>query len=817
VRGVDLNLSVQIGDAPERRYAERDFPIPVGGPGSPVPLPGASGPLAWLGVDGGEVFVQPVPGASVLCNGVRLAASHWIRDGDVLRVGAVRLEATLRADETRLRVEELSDVNPTEPPVVLVPPSRVAVSQKDEAGRSVVPIAYTPGRALRPRDGRGRTRLGAVLLGALATLSLLVIGFLALARTLSVAVDPTPDSISLRGTLPAFRFSDRFLAVDGHYTLVAEKEGHERLETEVEVSESSPRVLHFSLERLPGLLRVDTRGVAAEVLVDGQVQGAVPGAPVRVRAGEHAVVVRAEGFVEFETRLEIEGRGQEQRLEVELQPNSAPVAFTSSPPGATVLVDGRAVGRTPLTTPISAGRRRVEFRLEQHEPESRAITVVAGQPLSVPTATLHLAPGVLSLRSEPQGASVTVNGQWKGETPIELTLPPARRLDVRVSKAAHETLALGLELRPGERREETVRLVPEMGEVTIEARPPDAEVFVDGESRGRVGQTLRLPAVPHEIEIRREGFVTDARTLTPRPGFPQAVRATLKSRQQVREERMPPRIRTPEGHDLRLVTGLRIQMGAPRREPGRRANEPLRDVELARPFYVSTSEVSNAQFRRFQPHDSGAATDTSLDVDDFPVVRVSWEEAAAYCNWLSGKEGLPPAYVRRGASLVPAVPLAVGYRLPTEAEWERVARYPDGRGPLRYPWGEALPVPPGFENYADQSARLILKRTLPDYDDGYAATAPVVSMSENALGLFHLGGNVAEWAHDHYAITPSLSGQLVRDPTGPAEGEYHVIRGASWMHATVTELRLSYRDYGKDPRPDVGFRIARYAEQEEPR
>ena len=66
--------------------------------------------------------------------------------------------------------------------------------------------------------------------------------------------------------------------------------------------------------------------------------------------------------------------------------------------------------------------------------------------------------------------------------------------------------------------------------------------------------------------------------------------------------------------------------------------------------------------------------------------------------------------------------------------------------------------------------------------------------------------------HDFYAITPSVPGQLVRDPTGPAEGEYHVIRGASWMHATVTELRLSYRDYGKDPRPDLGFRIARYAE-----
>ncbi len=50
------------------------------------------------------------------------------------------------------------------------------------------------------------------------------------------------------------------------------------------------------------------------------------------------------------------------------------------------------------------------------------------------------------------------------------------------------------------------------------------------------------------------------------------------------------------------------------------------------------------------------------------------------------------------------------------------------------------------------------------------------------------------------------------DPTGPENGDYHVIRGSSWMHSTVTELRLSYRDYGNKPRPDLGFRIVRFVE-----
>ena len=78
--------------------------------------------------------------------------------------------------------------------------------------------------------------------------------------------------------------------------------------------------------------------------------------------------------------------------------------------------------------------------------------------------------------------------------------------------------------------------------------------------------------------------------------------------------------------------------------------------------------------------------------------------------------------------------------------------------------------------------------------------------------MFNLGGNVAEWVHDLYTIYPSGARKVMQDPMGPTEGEFHTIRGASWMHGSVTQLRLSFRDYGNKPRPDLGFRIARYLE-----
>ena len=123
-----------------------------------------------------------------------------------------------------------------------------------------------------------------------------------------------------------------------------------------------------------------------------------------------------------------------------------------------------------------------------------------------------------------------------------------------------------------------------------------------------------------------------------------------------------------------------------------------------------------------------------------------------------------------------------------------------------------MPVRPDSGNYADESADDVLPQSLPSYDDHYPSTAPVDAFEPNALGLFNMGGNVAEWVHDYYTIYPAGSPEVATDPLGPEDGTHHVIRGSSWMDSSISELRLTYRDYGEKARPDLGFRIARYAE-----
>jgi formylglycine-generating enzyme required for sulfatase activity len=343
--------------------------------------------------------------------------------------------------------------------------------------------------------------------------------------------------------------------------------------------------------------------------------------------------------------------------------------------------------------------------------------------------------------------------------------------------------------------------------------PADALLYVDGASRGPANQALNLPAAPHVLEIRKAGLETFRATVTPRAGQPQVVEYALRDAGATRVAGLAPQAATSLGQELVLITGGRYTMGSPRREPGRRSNETERVVELKRPFYIARRQVTNKEFREFRAEQvSGIFKDETLDLDRQPVVRVSWQDAAAFCNWLSARDKLPPAYERRGDRLELIEPAMSGYRLPTEAEWEFAARSDGKQATRKYPWGNDLPLPTRSGNWADVTAIYLTPVTISGYDDGFRVAAPVGSFPANPLGIYDLGGNVFEWTTDKYSIYVVGPDHVDTDPVGPRAGESHVIRGASWLTGKIPELRLAARDSGSGGRPDLGFRIARYAE-----
>ncbi len=179
-----------------------------------------------------------------------------------------------------------------------------------------------------------------------------------------------------------------------------------------------------------------------------------------------------------------------------------------------------------------------------------------------------------------------------------------------------------------------------------------------------------------------------------------------------------------------------------------------------------------------------------------PVCGISWEDAQAFCKWLSKKEGRT-------------------YRLPTDAEWSVAVGLPgelglspkekSGRIPNQFPWGTSMPPViagqpsgnyPGSE--ASETNWPTAFRVIEDYRDAFARTAPVGSFPPNALGLYDLGGNVWEWCEDE-----SEPGKGIR-----------VVRGGSWVDNLPEILQSSYRHFIRPTSRNVsiGFRCIVEAE-----
>ena len=468
----------------------------------------------------------------------------------------------------------------------------------------------------------------------------------------------------------------------------------------------------------------------------------------------------------------------------------------------------RCVGQSDQ--PERAGEYDLVVQADRFKSWHTRLAVVANQPQKLETIRLQPADGKLAIRTRPAGANVMIGKKFAGQTPLTLTLTAHKTHLLQMSKAGYEKAKRTVKLLSEESKALSITLKPKLGVINFEVKPPDANLILDGRSLGRVPPNLDLVAIEHQLEIRKQGYRPYRTRLTPRPGFPQEINITL-SKLSSSPGTPAGIIRARNGYELKLVQPGVFSMGSSRREQGRRSNETLRKIKLQRPFYMGIREVTNKEVRQFlTAHNSGAFKTQSLNRDQLPAVAITWQQAALFCNWLSVKESLQPVYVQKGGRLTAADPVGNGYRLPTEAEWEYCARFNRKRDELKYPWGTGYPPPADAGNFADTSAKGLMTNYLATYNDRYAISAPPSKFKKNALGLYDMGGNVAEWCHDYYSIYPYNAQKIYIDPMGPAEGKHHVIKGSSWMHAGISELRLSYRDYSDTKRPDLGFRIGRY-------
>ena len=744
----------------------------------------------------------------VSINGVAVGGARVLATGDVITIaGSQLLVEEVTAGTLALRRFDLVG-NDTLPPVgdsvrMLTPPAEdLAIDLGD-----VPTIEGFVAPRIR-RVSNTRWNYAAWVMGGLLAV---VLAMFAMLKPIALDLRPGDAVVKSVGSF-SWQSASSVFVFPGEHRLRAEREGYVPAEIPVTVGGPAQAQALIHLVKLPGKLQVDTGGVAAEISADGLRLGRVPGT-VDVPAGDRTLTFKAPRYLDHVERLAIAGGGELQKLKVALKPSFGVVSISSVPAGAQIEVDGKVAGVTPAKVEMDAGIRRVQVSSPGLRLWTSSVVVNAGTPQSIGPIELGAADARITVRSVPAGAQVTTGGSFRGLTPVTIDLSPGVSHAITVTRAGYAPWTREIFAEAAKESAVDARLAALLVEVRVQGEPADAEVFVNGASRGKAPASMSLPASRQHIEVRKEGFKAFVTDLVLAPGIARTVEFKLVNPKDVAGN-SPQTIRTKSGIKLLMVPGGVFQAGTDRREQGRRPNEGAHKVTLLRPFYMGEREITNAQFRQFKDtHNSGAAGQQSLDLDKQPVSRVTWEEAAEFCNWLSAQEGLPPAYLPQdGGGFVLTQPVANGFRLPTEAEWEFVARAASTGKPLKYPWGAALPVVSGTANVGGSEALELLGAAIEGHRDEFAAVAAPALFPPNPLGFFDFAGNVSEWVNDRYlSYVPSGA---VTDPVGPDDGKSHAYRGSNWRTVATGELRFPWREGAIEASDVIGFRVARYVAPE---
>ncbi len=813
MQGANLKrfITIVYADGSHNQLSELDLPLTIGSAAdADIVITGSEAIAAYIGDSQGHLFVQPAETRSLsfFHNGRHLSESSWLKSNDTMRCADSLIRYQKKGDTFLFSVSE-QGAEPFQRKS-LQPPSWPPPETNEHPGTAAeIPVRIGTNQRLSKT-----LKLVNVFLGTAFILLACAVLFVLVARPLEIAISPSPDSVTLDGFPPPLKLGGRYLCIPGSYSALIKKEGYYPLRRDVFISKSQENRLSATLEKLPGILdlRVEPEGDIA-VYSDGRLLGTTPPASIEISPGTHQITLEKNRYKPFVSEIIIEGEGKRQPLEAQLEPDWAEVTITSTPADAVITVDGKEQGKTPLSLELLSGTHLITARKETYADSASEITITAGTKITHAIA-LDLLPGMLTITSVPSSAAVTIDTIYQGTTPLTISVPSHSDHQLVLTAPGYKPSRQQLRLAPAERSAIDLTLEQELGIIYLTTQPADAAITIDGKRYADGPGKLTLPVRKHLLEVNAPGYKTAARTILPKSGFSQQITVELLPENAAVGLHSPSApeliVQTSSGQRLLLVEPSAFTMGAPRREPGRRANERERTVIMKRPFYLSEKVVTNQEFRQFNSsHNSGSAANHSLDGDNQPVVNISWEEAVQYLNWLSARDNLPPFYRIQGNSVTAVSPPTNGYRLPTEAEWSFAAREAGSSTAQRFPWSGTFPPRQISGNYADQSASGILARTIQGYNDTFPVTSPVASFPANNGGFYDIGGNVAEWCHDYYAAsTAALSN--IPDPLGPDSGTHRVIRGSSWRDAAITELRLSYRSYHREARDNVGFRIARY-------
>ncbi len=492
----------------------------------------------------------------------------------------------------------------------------------------------------------------------------------------------------------------------------------------------------------------------------------------------------------------------DKNYQINLESLEGNININTEPKGATIIIDEKKIGNSPFDYKLLAGNYELRLIKKGYQPITEFIEVSSTNLNLKKKYTLVPKEVKVNLNLEPSNGKLYINGNLHKQY-NSLNLSTKKKYKFLYKKKGY--LSKEKDFLFSENNPNSIKIVleKEFGEVNIISEPI-GNLKIDGRDFGKTPKKIKLQTIQQKLEISKEGFIPFVIYIKPKPDELSKVNVRLEKKFDNLKRLSPESYANSIGIQMKLFSPGSFTMGAPRHEKGQRANEFLKDIILRKKFYSSLTEVTIEQFMSFK----GKSTEEIKK--NLPISNISWIEAVRFCNWLSDKEGLDKVYIFDKTKYLEANLQNNGYRLPTEAEWEWLARKAGRNNQTKFSWGTGLPIPKMSGNLADESVIGFQELYIPNYKDNYRLLAPVASFKKDISGIYDLTGNVKEWVHDYYLVSVPKSNMIYYDPTGPERGVGHVVKGSSYLSATLNEVRASYRDSEVHKKVDIGFRIVRY-------
>ncbi len=500
----------------------------------------------------------------------------------------------------------------------------------------------------------------------------------------------------------------------------------------------------------------------ATVHIDGETQKDKD--TYKVSPGRHRIEVSHSGY-ETQSR-DIEVSTDQTLFEFELAKQVDPVInIDSEPSGATVWLDGVKLGETPVSRFYPAGQYQLRLEKSGYVDVKQAIEITA--PATEKQYALERNLCWLSIKTTESAQVYLDDKRVRRFDRIELE-PSV--VEIRVEQSKAEPLTRQVVLKRGEHVE--VEMVPEVatGTIRVAVAPFKARLELHGDAGERFEATgaytfAEIPVGCYELTAKAPGYIEQSETLTLNED--ETINKSLKLEEITIESDVSNSVLNKLGIALVLVEGGSFQMGS---DFGQYDEEPIHRISVD-DFYMGKTEVTRKQYSAFcDATGREVPSGNRMDLGGRPIVNVSWNDAVAFCRWLSGETGMI-------------------FRLPTEAEWEYAARGGQKSRDYDYSGGNNLDEVGWYVGNTNN-------------------TRAVAQKKANELGLYDMTGNVMEWCHDgydydYYKKSPS------KNPKGASDSDSRVLRGGYFLlMERVLHISNRYESKPTESFKHYGFRLA---------